>query len=159
MFMPSKSKKMFQTGKAHLRQERTAIHRFFEAANRVDESRVSVAAAAFHRLNGIVAFPTTHWSALALATLNGDSAGRAALAKMCADYRAPILNFLRRRGYSADAAEELAPSFGFPRLEKLRVVDEQMGDGHDDRGRRSHAGAPVDARARIETGRARPDPA
>jgi RNA polymerase sigma-70 factor (ECF subfamily) len=64
-----------------------------------------------------VAFPTTQWSVLALATLNGDSAGREALAKICADYRGPIVNFLRSRGYSPDAAEELAQEFFFHLLQ------------------------------------------
>lgn len=48
---------------------------------------------------------------LAAATLNGDPAGRAALAKICAEYRAPVINFLRSRGHSAEAAEDLAQEF------------------------------------------------
>ena len=58
-----------------------------------------------------MAFPTTHWSVLAAATLNGDPAGRAALAEICAEYRAPVINFLRNRGYSPEAAEDLVQEF------------------------------------------------
>jgi DNA-directed RNA polymerase specialized sigma24 family protein len=63
-----------------------------------------------------VAFPTTHWSLLAAATLNGDPAGRAALARICADYRAPVINFLRSRGYSPEGAEDLTQEFFFQLL-------------------------------------------
>jgi len=64
-----------------------------------------------------VAFPTTHWSVLAVATLNGDSAGRAALAKICAEYRSPVINFLRSRGHSAEVSEDLAQEFFMHLLE------------------------------------------
>jgi DNA-directed RNA polymerase specialized sigma24 family protein len=58
-----------------------------------------------------VAFPTTHWSLLAQATLNGDANGRAALARICSDYRGPVVAFLRTRGYAPEAAEDLAHDF------------------------------------------------
>ncbi len=52
-------------------------------------------------------FPLTNWTQLRQATLNGDKAGQQALATLCENYRAPILGFLRMRGYDSQAAEDL----------------------------------------------------
>ena len=58
-----------------------------------------------------MAFPTTRWTQLADATLNGDAEGRAALADMCEKYRKPVLAWLLSRGLSREAAEDLAQDF------------------------------------------------
>jgi RNA polymerase sigma-70 factor (ECF subfamily) len=54
-----------------------------------------------------MSFPTTHWTRAAAATLSGDSAGQEALASLCRDYRAPVLGFLRAKGYDFAHAEDL----------------------------------------------------
>lgn len=65
-------------------------------------------------------FPTTHWSLLAEATLNGDASGREALAALCREYRPPVVAFLRSRGWSDTDAEDLAQDF-FVRLLESRA--------------------------------------
>jgi RNA polymerase sigma-70 factor (ECF subfamily) len=62
-------------------------------------------------------FPTTQWSRLAEATLNGDLAGREALARLCEDYRPPVIAFLRTRGWNGHDAEDLAQEFFLKLLE------------------------------------------
>lgn len=56
-------------------------------------------------------FPTTHWTMLAAATLNGDARGRAALETMCRDYRRPVFAVLRARGMDEADAEDLTQDF------------------------------------------------
>lgn len=56
-------------------------------------------------------FPTTHWSVLAQATMNGDAAGRAALGQLCASYWRPVADFLKHRGFKDDDAEDLTQEF------------------------------------------------
>jgi RNA polymerase sigma-70 factor (ECF subfamily) len=56
-------------------------------------------------------FPTTHWSVLALATVNGDPAGRAALARLCQAYWRPIADFLEYRGLNRADAEDMTQEF------------------------------------------------
>lgn len=63
-------------------------------------------------------FPSTNWKQLGEATLNGDSRGRRALEAMCEAYRAPVIGFLRMRGYGADLAEDLAQQLYLELLEK-----------------------------------------
>lgn len=58
-----------------------------------------------------MAFPTTHWSLLADATLAGDTMGRRALDEMCAAYRQPVIAFLASRGYREQEQEDLAQEF------------------------------------------------
>jgi RNA polymerase sigma-70 factor (ECF subfamily) len=58
-----------------------------------------------------VSFPTTHWTLLAAATLDGDTAGRAALEELCRDYRRPVLAVLRARGLTEPEAEDLTQQF------------------------------------------------
>lgn len=90
--------------------------------------RADVVSAIPEGQNGPVAFPTTHWTLLAAATLNGDTRGRAALASMCDDYHRPIVAFLRGRGYSPEAADDFAQDFflhlmksaAWKRAERLR---------------------------------------
>lgn len=55
-------------------------------------------------------FDTTRWSVVLQA--RGDPAGaRRALETLCRTYRPPVLAFVRRRGYQADAAEDLTQAF------------------------------------------------
>ncbi len=52
-------------------------------------------------------FPLTRWTLLAEATLDGDAGGRAALERLCENYRPPVVAFLRNRGWSPEEAEDL----------------------------------------------------
>ena len=55
-------------------------------------------------------FDTTHWSIVLRA--RGDEAdARNALEALCRTYRPPVLAYVRRRGYSMEAAEDLAQTF------------------------------------------------
>ena len=56
-------------------------------------------------------FPPTPWTLIAAATLNGDSASRKALEKMCCIYRPAVLDFLRRKLNGAPEAEDLTQDF------------------------------------------------
>src|SRR2546429_440069 len=56
-------------------------------------------------------FPTTHWSLLAKATLNGETEARSALDELCRRYWRPLNQFIRGRGYSGVEAEDLTQSF------------------------------------------------
>jgi DNA-directed RNA polymerase specialized sigma24 family protein len=75
-----------------------------------------------------MAFPTTRWTLLADATLDGDEAGRDALSRMCDGYRRPVVAFLLGRGYPKNDAEDLAHEFflrwlrsrGWKRANRLR---------------------------------------
>ena len=58
-----------------------------------------------------MAFPTTRWTLLAQATLNGDEAGRESLARMCEGYRRPVVMFLASHGYSVHQTEDLTQEF------------------------------------------------
>jgi DNA-directed RNA polymerase specialized sigma24 family protein len=74
-------------------------------------------------------FGTTCWS-LVLAA-RGEPRGEAheALGSLCASYWFPLYAFIRGRGYSADAAEDLTQSFFARLLEKgvLEAVDPKKG--------------------------------
>ena len=63
-------------------------------------------------------FPQTNWTQLRDASLNGDTRGRQALEAMCEAYRAPVIGFLRLRGYHANVAEDLAHQFYLELMEK-----------------------------------------
>ncbi|MBL9133066.1 MAG: sigma-70 family RNA polymerase sigma factor [Verrucomicrobiaceae bacterium] len=67
-----------------------------------------------------MAFPTTRWTLLAEATLHGDAAGREALARMCEDYRRPVMVYLLSRKLDAHEAEDAAQDF-FLKLVESRV--------------------------------------
>jgi RNA polymerase sigma-70 factor (ECF subfamily) len=55
-------------------------------------------------------FDTTHWSIVLRA--RGDTAdARAALEALCRRYRPPVLAYIKRRGHSAEDAEDLAQTF------------------------------------------------
>jgi len=55
-------------------------------------------------------FDTTHWS-IVLCARDGSSQARTALEALCRTYRPPVLAYIRRRGYSAETAEDLAQTF------------------------------------------------
>lgn len=63
-------------------------------------------------------FPSTNWTQLRDATLNGDIRGRQALESMCEAYRSPVIGFLRARGFGATVAEDLAHQLYLELLEK-----------------------------------------
>jgi DNA-directed RNA polymerase specialized sigma24 family protein len=74
-------------------------------------------------------FPDTQWSLLAQATLHNESGGAGALSEFCSRYRPPIVEFIRRRGYSQADAEDLAHDFFIHVMEKsaLRRAQEARG--------------------------------
>jgi RNA polymerase sigma-70 factor (ECF subfamily) len=74
-------------------------------------------------------FPTTHWSLLAKATLNGETEARSALGELCRRYWMPLNQFIRLRGYSEVEAEDLTQEFLIHLLERsaLRKPDPQRG--------------------------------
>ncbi|HEX5961796.1 MAG TPA: sigma-70 family RNA polymerase sigma factor [Rhodanobacteraceae bacterium] len=55
-------------------------------------------------------FDTTRWS-LVLRARGEPADARCALEALCRTYRAPVLAFVRSRGYSTDAAEDLTQAF------------------------------------------------
>jgi RNA polymerase sigma-70 factor (ECF subfamily) len=56
-------------------------------------------------------FPTTHWSALAVATVHGEGEAREALEQLCRSYWGPVRAFIRSRGVSETDAEDLTQDF------------------------------------------------
>lgn len=52
--------------------------------------------------------------------MNGDTSSREALARLCSDYREPLVVFLQSRGHDADASEDLVQEF-FLRLLESRA--------------------------------------
>ena len=75
-----------------------------------------------HTLPGDSQFPTTRWSLVVAA---GDSRGkeaRSALVALCENYWYPLYAYLRRRGYSADQAQDLTQEF-VVRLLEGRYLD------------------------------------
>jgi RNA polymerase sigma-70 factor (ECF subfamily) len=74
-------------------------------------------------------FPTTHWSLLAKATLNGETEARSALEELCRRYWSPLKQFIRSRGYSEAEAEDLTQDFLLHLLEHstLRKPDPLRG--------------------------------
>jgi DNA-directed RNA polymerase specialized sigma24 family protein len=58
-----------------------------------------------------MAFPTTRWTLLAAATMNGDAKGRQALAALCGRYRRPVVIYLMSRGLDESEAEDVAQDF------------------------------------------------
>jgi RNA polymerase sigma-70 factor (ECF subfamily) len=76
-----------------------------------------------------VYFPTTQWSVLAKASLNGETAARQALEDLCRRYWSPLYQFIRGRGYSETEAEDLTQDFLLHLLEHstLKKADPQRG--------------------------------
>src|SRR5688572_13288305 len=67
-------------------------------------------------------FSTTRWS-LVLATRDDDASSRDALAWLCAQYRAPVVAYVRRFGYPRQDAEDLAQAFFVKFLESRYHAD------------------------------------
>ena len=56
-------------------------------------------------------FPTTQWTLLARASLNGETAGRQALEELCRHYWSPLQQFIRSRGHNEAEAQDLTQEF------------------------------------------------
>lgn len=56
-------------------------------------------------------FPTTCWTELAKASLNGDTIARSALDGLCQRYWTPVFGFVRSRGYAEAEAKDLTQGF------------------------------------------------
>ncbi len=67
-------------------------------------------------------FRTTSWS-LVLTTRAADDTGRAALEKLCATYRPPVLAYIRHLGHRREEAEDLAQGFFTLFLERELYAD------------------------------------
>jgi RNA polymerase sigma-70 factor (ECF subfamily) len=74
-------------------------------------------------------FPTTRWSILARATLNGENAAREALAEFCRRYHAPIQQVLRIRGVREEDIDDLTHDFFLQLLQSssLKRADRERG--------------------------------
>lgn len=74
-------------------------------------------------------FGTTHWSVVLAARRTGEPQAREALAALCGAYWYPLYAFVRRKGYDADAAQDLVQGFFARMLEKddLQDVDPAKG--------------------------------
>ena len=73
-------------------------------------------------------FATTRWTMVAAAG-HGSAASVRALAELCQIYWPPLYGYLRRRGHSVDAAQDLTQGFFTRLLERqgLRSADETRG--------------------------------
>ena len=56
---------------------------------------------------GTMSFPTTQWTLLAIATMNGDETSREAMEELCRIYRAPVFHFFRKHLDDPADAEDL----------------------------------------------------
>ena len=74
-------------------------------------------------------FPTTRWSILAQATLNGETAASDALEEFCRRYREPIQRVLRVRGVPEADVDDLTQDFllHLLRSSSLRRADRERG--------------------------------
>jgi RNA polymerase sigma-70 factor (ECF subfamily) len=68
-------------------------------------------------------FQTTNWSVLQRATAGSSSDARAALSRLCETYWPPVYAFIRHRGHSPSAAEDLTQSYFARFFEKGYVFD------------------------------------
>ena len=76
-----------------------------------------------------MAFPTTHWSLLAAATLHGDSRAAAALGDFYERYRGPVRKFFSFRGVGPADLDDVVQEFFLHAMERslLRRADRQKG--------------------------------
>jgi RNA polymerase sigma factor (sigma-70 family) len=82
-----------------------------------------------HGMAGGGRFATTRWSLVLAAGLRGSAADEAALARLCVLYWYPVFAFVRRRGHSAEDAEDLTQGFFARLIEKggLASADRSRG--------------------------------
>ncbi len=75
-----------------------------------------------HTLPGPSQFPTTRWTLVVAAGDPHRKEARSALVSLCESYWYPLYAYLRRRGYSADEAQDLTQEF-FMRVLEGRYLD------------------------------------
>jgi RNA polymerase sigma-70 factor (ECF subfamily) len=75
-----------------------------------------------HTLSGESQFPTTRWTLVCAAGDPQRQEARSALVSLCENYWYPLYVFLRRRGHSADQAQDLTQEF-FIRVLEGRYLD------------------------------------
>ena len=75
-----------------------------------------------HTLPGPSQFPTTRWTLVVAAGDPHRKEARSALVSLCENYWYPLYAYLRRRGYSADQAQDLTQEF-FIRVLEGRYLD------------------------------------
>jgi RNA polymerase sigma-70 factor (ECF subfamily) len=68
-------------------------------------------------------FQTTSWSLVLAAAGQRSTEAQAALAKLCQTYWQPVYTFIRRSGYPADQAQDLAQGFFLVLLDNNYVAD------------------------------------
>src|ERR1700693_807966 len=76
----------------------------------------------FHTLPASSQFPTTRWTLVVAAGDPQRKEARPALVSLCENYWYPLYAYLRRRGYSADQAQDLTQEF-FIRVLEGRYLD------------------------------------
>lgn len=87
-----------------------------------DERRRAVRTKTQHALTGPSAFPTTRWTLVVAAADPRQQESRSALMALCESYWYPLYAYVRRRGHSADQAQDLTQEF-FVRVLEGRYLD------------------------------------